>query len=103
MAFKTTLQLHNKGYNRVKFPYFCFKNVHCDPSLAPTHQDCSNEGRPQCMFLLRNKNKISTEDYMYVAPGKDHVATKFTKRHKSVGGVKVLVLCTSSDNALYLY
>ena len=31
---------------------------------------------------------------------------KFTKGHnsiKSLGGVKVLVLCTSSDNALYLY
>ena len=31
---------------------------------------------------------------------------KFTKGHKSVkseGGVEVLVLCTSSDNALYLY
>ena len=31
---------------------------------------------------------------------------KFTKGHnsvKSVGGVKLLVLCTSSDNALYLY
>ena len=39
-------------------------------------------------------------------PGKDHVTMKFTKGHnsvKSVGGVKVLVLCTLSDNALYLY
>ena len=31
---------------------------------------------------------------------------KFSKGHnfvKNVGGVTVLVLCTSSDNALYLY
>ena len=42
----------------------------------------------------------------YVAPWKDHVAMKFTKGHnsvKSVGGVKVLFLCTLSDKALYLY
>ena len=42
----------------------------------------------------------------YAAPGKDHVTMKFTKGHnsvKDVGGVKVLVMCTSSDNALYLY
>ena len=40
----------------------------------------------------------------YVAPGKD--CDKFTKEHnsvRSVGGVKKLVLCTSSDNVLYLY
>ena len=39
-------------------------------------------------------------------PGKDYVTMKFTKGHnslKSVGGVKVIVLSTSSDNALYLY
>ena len=39
-------------------------------------------------------------------PEKDHVTMKFTKGHnsvKGVGGVKVLVLCTSSDTALYLY
>ena len=39
-------------------------------------------------------------------PGKDHVTMKFTKGHNSVDsvvGVRVLVLCTSSDNALYLY
>ena len=31
---------------------------------------------------------------------------KFSKRHnsvKNVGGVRVLILCTSSDNGLYLY
>ena len=41
----------------------------------------------------------------YVAPGKDHVTLKFTKGNnsvKSVGGVTVLVLCTSSDNVLYV-
>ena len=39
-------------------------------------------------------------------PGKDHVTMKFMKGHnsiKNVGGVKVLVLCLLSDNALYLY
>ena len=42
----------------------------------------------------------------YVTPGKDHVTMKITKGHnsvESVGGVNVLVLCTSSDNALYMY
>ena len=56
-------------------------------------------------------DKVTTCNYKNsakgdVAPGKDIVTRKFTKGHNavnSVGGVKVLVLFTSSDNALYLY
>ena len=53
--------------------------------------------------ILQNDKNFSQDN---VAPGKDHVTMKFTKGHnsvKSVGEVKVLVLCTLSDNALYLY
>ena len=52
--------------------------------------------------MLQHKN--SPEGY--VVPGEDHVTMKFTKGDnfvKTVRGVKVLNLCTLSDNALYLY
>ena len=54
------------------------------------------------MKIISNKNSAKG----YVVPGKDHVTMKFTKGHnsiKTVGGVKVLVLCTSSNNVLYMY
>ena len=47
------------------------------------------------LFDFFTVNKNSTKGY--VAPGKDHVTMKFTQGHnsvKSVGGIKVLVLCT---------
>ena len=36
------------------FNIFFHKNLFCDPSLEPSHQDDSNE-ESQCMFSLRNK------------------------------------------------
>ena len=51
-------------------------------------------------------SREATRIPLNVMPGKDHVTIKFTKGHnsvKSIDGVKVLVLCTSSDNAFYLY
>ena len=55
-----------------------------------------------CKIYVLDKNSAEGS----VVPGKDLVTKKYTKGHYSinnVGGVKVLVLYTSFDNASYLY
>ena len=44
----------DKKGNRDNLEIILHENIHCDPSLEPSHRDGSNE-RSHCMFSLRNK------------------------------------------------